>query len=78
LLERLVLDGNELRGRGLTYLRELPELTELSLGCPTLTDLAAKNLAELRRLKRLSLVGSALTDAGIKHLAVLTNLESLD
>jgi serine/threonine protein kinase/Leucine-rich repeat (LRR) protein len=77
-LKRLVLDGNDLGGRGLTHLRLQPELIDLSLRCPTLGDLFAKNLAELRQLKRLSLAGSALTDEGIQHLAALANLESLD
>jgi hypothetical protein len=52
-------------------------LIDLSLGCPSLTDLLAKNLAELTQVKRLSLAGSGLSDAGIKHLASLTNLEWL-
>jgi len=77
-LQRLVLDGNDLRGPGLASLQEQPALVDLSLGCPTLTDLFAKNLAELKQLKRLSLAGSGLSDSGIKHLAGLTNLESLD
>jgi hypothetical protein len=53
-------------------------LIDLSLNCPTITNLLAKNLAELKRLERLSLVGANLTDAGIRHLAGLPNLESLD
>ena len=77
-LKRLILDGNDIRGGGLAALNAQPELIDLSLGCPTLTDLTAKNLAELKQLKRLSLAGSGLTDVGIKHLASLTNLESLD
>jgi Leucine-rich repeat (LRR) protein len=77
-LERLVLDGNDIHGQGLTYLKEQPQLIDLSLGCPTLRDVLAKKLAELKQLKRLSLAGSGLSDAGIKHLAGLPNLESLD
>ena len=53
-------------------------MIDLSLGCPTLGDLFAKNLAELKQVKRLSLAGSGLTDAGIKHLAGLPKLEWLD
>ena len=56
----------------------LPELIDLSLSHPNLTNLSAENLAELKPLKRLSLAGSGLTNAGIKHLANLTNLESID
>ena len=77
-LQRLVLDGNDIRGAGLIHLSHLPELIDLSLGHPNLTNLSAENLAELKPLKRLSLAGSGLTNAGIKHLANLTNLESLD
>jgi Leucine-rich repeat (LRR) protein len=77
-LKRLVLDGNEIRGVGLAALSAQPALVELSLGCPTLTDLFANNLAKLKQVKRLSLAGSGLGDAGIQHLEGLTNLEALD
>jgi serine/threonine protein kinase/Leucine-rich repeat (LRR) protein len=80
-LQRLVLDGNEIRGATLAVLSAQPALVDLSLSCPSLTDLFAKNLAELKqlkRLKRLSLAGTSLTDEGIKHLEGLTNLEALD
>jgi serine/threonine protein kinase/Leucine-rich repeat (LRR) protein len=77
-LKRLVLDGNEIRGTGLTALSTQPALVDLSLGCPTLTDLYAKNLAELKQLKRLSLAGSSISDAAIQHLEGLTNLEMLN
>jgi len=77
-LKRLVLDGNQIRGTGLSALNNQPALVDLSLGCPTLTDLLAKNLAELKQLQRLSLAGSSLGDAGIKHLEGLTNLQWID
>ncbi|MCX7422547.1 MAG: leucine-rich repeat protein [Planctomycetia bacterium] len=77
-LKRLVLDGNDIRGMGLTHLIGQPELIDLSLSHPNLIELTAENLAELNRLQRLSLAGSGLTDAGIKPLAILTNLASLD
>jgi serine/threonine protein kinase/Leucine-rich repeat (LRR) protein len=77
-LEHLVLDGNDIRGIGLAALAEQPALVDLSLGCPKLTDLSAKNLESLGHLKRLSLAGSSLTDIGLKSLAGLSNLESLD
>jgi serine/threonine protein kinase/Leucine-rich repeat (LRR) protein len=77
-LKRLVLDGNEIRSEGLAHLSSRSELIDLSLGCPSIVDLIARNLADLKHVKRLSLAGSGLTDAGIKHLAGLTNLESLD
>ena len=77
-LQRLVLDGNDIRGSGLTHLGNQPKLIDLSLSHPNLTNLSAENLAELKPLKRLSLAGSGMTNAGIKQLANLTNLESLD
>ncbi len=77
-LRRLVLDDKAIRGPGLGHLQNQPELIDLSLHCPTITDLLAKNLAELKRLKRLSLVGASLSDAGIRHLEGLTNLTALD
>ena len=69
---------NERLGRSLAHLSSRTELIDLSLGCPSLTDLIARNLTELKQVNRLSLAGSSLSDAGIKHLSGLTNLESLD
>jgi Leucine-rich repeat (LRR) protein len=81
-LRRLVLDGTALRGLGLANnLKELTELTELRLGCATLTDLAAKQFGELKalkRLERLSLAGSSIGDETLKHLHGLTGLRELD
>jgi Leucine-rich repeat (LRR) protein len=81
-LRRLVLDGTALRGVGLANnLKELTELTELRLGCATLTDLAAKQLGELKALKkleRLSLAGSSIGDDTLKQLHGLTGLRELD
>ena len=77
-LRRLVLDGNDIRTAGLSALHNQPELTDLSLGCQTITDFSAKHFVEMKQLKRLSLAGSGLSDAGIKTLSALTNLESLD
>ena len=74
-----MLDGNPIRGPGLTHLHDQPELSDLSLACPTLSDLGVKPLAGLKRLQRLSLAGSAMTDAGLRHLEEgLTNLTALD
>jgi len=77
-LQRLVLDDNPILGRTLGHLQNQPELIDLSLHCPSIADLLAKNLGELKRFKRLSLVGAGLTDAGIRHLEGLTNLTALD
>jgi Leucine-rich repeat (LRR) protein len=77
-LKRLVLDGIDIHGPGLEILAKQPELTDLSLGCPSITDLLVKKVAELKRLKRLSLVGADLSDVGIRHLEGLTNLTDLD
>ena len=41
-------DGCPIRGPGLTNLKDLPDLTKLRLGCPTLTDLLANRLGELK------------------------------
>jgi Leucine-rich repeat (LRR) protein len=77
-LRRLDVSGCPVRGPGLTTLKELPELRELILACPTLTDLFAEELGGLRRVERLSLAGSSLTDAGLKHLGGLAQLRDLD
>ena len=52
-----ILDGCPIRGPGLTHLKDL---TELGLGCPTLTDLFASRLPELKQIQQLSLAGSGL------------------
>ena len=72
-----MLDDNLILGRSLAKLNDQPELTDLSLNCPSIGELLAKNLAELKRLKRLSLVGANLSDAGIRHLEELANLQEL-
>lgn len=77
-LERIVLDGNPIRGAGLTALNVDSKLVDVSLACPQLSDLFASNLAELKQVRRLSLAGSGLGDASLKHLAGLTKLETLD
>ena len=59
-------------------MKELPELTELSLACPTLTDVFANRLTELKPLQKLSLSGSGLTDESLQTLNALTNLRELD
>jgi hypothetical protein len=77
-LQKLVLDGSNLRGSTLAELNRQPRLTDVSLGCATFGDLFAENLAKLHNLKRVSLGGSGVTDDGLLHLSRLTNLERLD
>jgi serine/threonine protein kinase/Leucine-rich repeat (LRR) protein len=77
-LRRLVLDDNIIGAPTLGFLHEQPELTDLSLNCPTITDFAIKRLAALKQLKHLSLVGTGLTDAGLATLQALSNLETLN
>jgi Leucine-rich repeat (LRR) protein len=77
-LRRLDLSGCPVRGPGLTVLKDLPELREAILACPTLTDLFAEELSELKQVERLSLAGSGLTDEGLKHLRGLPKLRHLD
>jgi Leucine-rich repeat (LRR) protein len=81
-LRRLALDGAPVRGvRLAANLTGLSELTELHLGCATLTDLAAGQLAELKALKklaRLSLAGSSVGDEALKRLHELAGLKELD
>jgi serine/threonine protein kinase/Leucine-rich repeat (LRR) protein len=77
-LRRLDLSGCPVRGPGLTVLKDLPELREVILACPTLTDLFAEELSELKQVERLSLAGSGLTDEGLKHLRGLPKLRHLD
>ena len=68
ITKRISLD---LSGTGLTHLKVLAELTELGLGCPTLSR---TGYPELKQLQKLSLAGSGLTDVGLQALDGLTNL----
>jgi serine/threonine protein kinase/Leucine-rich repeat (LRR) protein len=77
-LRRLDVSGCPVRGPGLAALKEMPELRELVLACPTLTDVFAEELGILKQLERLSLANSGLTDEGAAHLRGLTNLHELD
>ncbi len=77
-LRRLDLDGAVIHGFGVRGLQDLPKLTELRLGCPTLTDLFLPQLGELKQLERLSLANSKVSDDGLKHLSGLSALRELD
>jgi Leucine-rich repeat (LRR) protein len=77
-LRRLVLDGTNIEGQGLVHLQELPELKELGLGCPKLTELFVVELTGLKKLETLSLAKSPISDEGARHLAQLKQLKELD
>jgi Leucine-rich repeat (LRR) protein len=74
----LVLDGTLVAGPGLIHLKELPELVELGLGCPALSDVFLDELAALKKLERLSLAKSPVSDGSAKRLTLLTHLRELD
>jgi Leucine-rich repeat (LRR) protein len=80
-LRRLNLDSTTLRGSALTHLTALTELSELHLGCSSLTDLSAAQFGELKalkRLERLSLAGSNIGNVTAKQLHELVWLKELD
>src|SRR5262249_23220471 len=77
-LEKLVLDGNEIRGSCFAALSDQPALTDLSPACRSITDRSIVHLVAIKRLKHLSLANSRVTDVVLKPVANLTNLESLD
>ena len=77
-LRRLVLDGTNIEGQGLIHLQEFPELSELRLGCPKLTELFLMELAGLNKLEKLSLAKGPVSDAGARQLTPLTHLKELD
>ena len=77
-LRRLVLDGNPIVGGGLRALKDLPQLTELGLGCPDLADLHVQHLSGLTRLRKLSFAGSGVGDECVKFLSGLADLQDLD
>jgi hypothetical protein len=53
-------------------------LTDLSVGCPSLSFLGVHFLSELKLLERLSLAGSGATDSSLKSLYGLAGLRELD
>jgi hypothetical protein len=77
-LRRLDLSGCPVRGPGLKILKEMPELREAIIACPTLTDLFAEDLGNLKQIERLSLAKSSVTDSTLKCLDSLKNMRELD
>ena len=76
-ITELDVRGTGISDRGVAYLAQLPELSELYLPETAITDAAALYLAKLRRLESLGLGHTALTDAAIPNLETLKNLKSL-
>jgi serine/threonine protein kinase/Leucine-rich repeat (LRR) protein len=79
-LQRLVLDGNDLKSAALYYVvNTQPQLLELSLNlCPNLEPQALAHLAKLTRLHALSLAGSRVTDEALQHLRSMVTLREID
>ncbi|HWB14591.1 MAG TPA: hypothetical protein VG826_35530 [Pirellulales bacterium] len=85
-LTKLYLDGRYgyagrwfgVTGAGLDHLRNLAQLTELSLAYQAVADDDLAFLEQLPRLKTLRLDNTRVTDVGLRHLARLQELELLN
>jgi Leucine-rich repeat (LRR) protein len=78
-LTRLILDGAQLTGSGLTYLKEPTRLRELEFyRCGNLTDAGLRNVQRFTGLKYLNLNCTGVTDAGLTHIGSLSHLEWLN
>jgi hypothetical protein len=77
-LRRLVLDGDAIKGPGLSHLQQLPLLTDLRLGCPALMEVFLTELTAFKQLERLSLANSSVSDDDSGYLAQLIHLKELD
>src|SRR5262249_53510022 len=73
----LDLDSTKLTDAGLKDVKELKNLTALSLLRTEVTDAGLKDLLELKYLTSLQLGSTEVTDAGLKDLKVLKNLTAL-
>jgi hypothetical protein len=77
-LKRLILSNTSVGDAGVTRIKRLTGLTDVSLIEAGITDTGAANLAELKNLKRLELTGNrGITDAGLEPLRSLTKLRML-
>lgn len=63
--------------RGITYLKNLPNLKQLDIAHAKLNDKAMLDLRQISRLESLYLPYSGITDEGFKHIAQLNNLRYL-
>lgn len=70
-LERLTLDGNDIRGPGLAHLQRQPALTLLSLVGTAVTNTWLPQLVELEHLQLIDLRDTKVTAAGIEQLKQL-------
>ncbi len=79
-LQVLHLADARITDRGLSYIKEMPRLRELSLWrCQHITDAGLEHLKVLKGLRSLDLRRCPqLTDRGLEHLKGLTRLEHLD
>jgi hypothetical protein len=63
---------------GLEHLKDLPNLPELRLIGPRVTNAGLENVRGLTRLQTLALEETKISDAGLPNLKTLTNLQTLD
>jgi Leucine-rich repeat (LRR) protein len=64
-------------GEGLAHLAELPNLRELIISNPVVSDRNLSRLGRPPQLKRIAIQSDLLSDAGLVHLSKITSLESI-
>jgi Leucine-rich repeat (LRR) protein len=74
---RLVLDGTPITNAGLSGLKELPALEDLSLARTQVGDAGLELLKIQKKLRRLVLDGCPVRGTGLPHLKELPNLTDL-
>jgi len=67
-IRSLYLQNTKVRNEGLSFLRDLPDLTTLDLSETAVTEAGLATLAQLPKLKQLTLNDLKITDEGLLHL----------
>lgn len=78
-VERLGIGGNsKITDAAMTSIKNMPQLTLLSLGYTPVSDEGLKSVAELTNLKFLGVAETKITDEGLMNLKSLTSLTQLN
>lgn len=71
------LNGTEVKGPGLIYLKGMPNLQEVDLTGSAITDKGLQYMDAFPNVKRLTLAKTEITDQGMFYLEQMSNLEEL-
>ncbi|MCW5823178.1 MAG: protein kinase [Cyanobacteria bacterium TGS_CYA1] len=76
-IDSLDLKYTGFEDQNVIYLKNLPNLKNLEISSPKLTDASMSSFAELKTLQNLDLESDKITDQGLKKLGKLTKLSKL-